>query len=138
MRIGSMAAIGTLTAVALTGCSVDSSGGSSPSGSKSGSDETKGKVLQHAKDVKITKCKRDQFGDLDAKVRITNHSSKASDYIVTVAFESQNGSEQIDTGTAIVDSLQPGQSTNQDAGGTKSYKKQFKCVLSDAERTASS
>lgn len=115
-----------------------SGGGSSPNtaGSNPG-DETAGKVLQHSEDVQIIKCKRDQFGDLDAKVKITNNSSKASDYIVTVAFETKDGSQQIDTGTAIIDSLQPGQSSVQDAGGLKSYKKPFKCVLSDAERTAS-
>jgi hypothetical protein len=135
-------ALGSVAVIASGGSSSGGSssggGGSSPSSTSSSGNETGGKVLQHSADVKIIKCKADQFGDVDAKVKITNHSSKASDYVITIAFESENGKVQIDTGDAFVDSLQPGQSSVQDAGGTKTYKKPYKCTLSDAERTASS
>lgn len=129
--------LGSAAVLASGGSSGGSGGSSSGAASKSGG-ETNGKALQHSGDVKITKCGHDQFGDLDAKVKITNSSSKASDYVITIAFESQDGKQQIDTGTAFVDSLQPGQSSIQDAGGTKAYKRPFKCVLSDAQRTQAS
>lgn len=124
--------------VALGSAAVLASGSSSGGSGSNNGGETKGKALQHSEDVKIAKCARDSIGNLDAKVKVTNHSSKASDYVITVAFESADGKNQIATGNAFVDSLQPGQSTTQDANGLKSYKKPFKCVLSDAERTQSS
>lgn len=122
---------------------VAASGGSSNSNNNTAggnNNETGGKVLQHSEDIKITKCAKSGGvlgGDYDAKVKITNHSSKPSDYVVTIAFESTNGKKQLATGDAIVDSLQPGQSSTQDADGLKSAKVAFKCVLSDAQRTES-
>lgn len=140
--IGAVIVIAIIAAAASGGGSSNNSpqSGTSANGSAANqsNNETNGKVLQHVSDVKIVKCSRDQFGYLNARVKITNHSSKASDYVVTVAFESKNGSQQIDTGSALVDSLQPGQSTTQDASATRSYGKPFRCVLSDAQRTESS
>ena len=57
---------------------------------------------------------------------------------MTVAFESADGTQQITTGDAFVDSLQPGQSSPQDVNGFQSYAGAFKCVLFDAQRTESS
>jgi len=131
-----IAVVAVLGSAAVVASSGTSSGGSSGSGSGS-SGETGGKVLQHSEDVKIVKCGHDSIGNLDAKVKVTNHSSKPSDYIITIAFESANGKNQITTGDAVVNSLQPGQSTVQDANGLQSYKKPFKCTLSDAQRTES-
>lgn len=132
-----LSAIGALIIVIIIAVAASSGGGSNGNSANNGG-ETGGKVLQHSEDVKITKCGKDSLGDLDAKVAVTNHSSKASDYLITVAFESKDGSRQITTGNAIVDSLQPGQTTVQDAGGLTAYSRPFKCVISDAQRTESS
>ena len=105
--------------------------------SSGGGGETNGKVLQHPEDVTIVSCAKDQAGFADAKVKITNHSGKASDYVVTIAFESPGGSTQIGTGTAVVDSLQPGQSTTQDANSLETPHRKFICKVSDAQRTSS-
>lgn len=48
-------------------------------------------------------------------VIITNNSSKPSSYFVTIAGESADGTTRYDTSYATVDSLQPGQSTTQEA-----------------------
>jgi hypothetical protein len=51
----------------------------------------------------------------EAPVTITNHSSKRSDYFVTVALESSNRKTQIDTSPVFVQNLEPGQSSVQTA-----------------------
>jgi len=56
----------------------------------------------------------DAGGFATSTLRITNHSSKPSNYMVTVTFESPDGATQVGTGLAAVNSLQPAQSTVQD------------------------
>jgi hypothetical protein len=67
---------------------------------------------------------------------ITNHSSKASDYTVTVAFESPDGKTQLDTGNAVVAHLASGQSTSTDASSLNSSIRgeQFTCKVVDVTR----
>lgn len=89
-------------------------------------------------DVTITKCVTGAGGYLSATVKVVNHSEKASNYIVTVAFESKTGSEQLDTGLAAVNGLKPGQSSSQDAASLKTAPKGgFKCSIGDVTRYAS-
>lgn len=61
-------------------------------------------------DVKLTKFSRDEFGYGVAKVTIKNSTDKVQNYIVTVAVENKAG-DQLATIDAVVQSLQPGQTT---------------------------
>jgi len=89
-------------------------------------------------DVAITGCAPGDGGYLAAKVRVTNHSSKPSNYIVTVIFESKDGSEQLDTGLAAVNELAAGQVSNQDAASMKTAPKAgYTCKVGDVTRYAS-
>lgn len=90
-----------------------------------------------AKDVAITACTADDLGYMDAKVTITNNSSKTSNYIVTIAFDSPDGKTQLATGTAIVNDLQSGQKSPQDANGLQDANgATFTCRISDVSRYA--
>jgi hypothetical protein len=75
-----------------------------------------------------------------ARGTVTNHSSKASNYIITVAFESGGGATQYDTGTAFVNRLEPGQSTSFEAVSFQSEPPptDTRCRLSEVDRFASS
>lgn len=111
----------------------------SPSTQASHKSSSNSKPFQHTEDVKITSCAADELGFANAKVVVTNHSSKGSNYVITVAFEAQNGTVQVGTGTAVINDLQPGQSSvEQDANSLeKAPASGFTCRISDATRYAS-
>src|SRR4051812_4033442 len=79
------------------------------SSSKSNSPGTPGAGESHpAKaDVTITKCAvaSNQFEGPTATLQVLNHSSKASNYIITVSFDWPDGKTQLDTGNATVQNL---------------------------------
>ena len=136
--IGVIVIIVIIAAVSSSGSKNTPTAAGTVSSSPTPSSETAGKVFQHPEDVKITSCGVDDAGFADAKLTITNHSAKASDYVVTVAFESPDGSKQVGTGTALVNSLQPGQSSDQDANSlTSATAGSFVCKISSAQRNAS-
>ncbi len=60
------------------------------------------------KDAKLGKPVKDMFG-VSVKVTLKNNSSKASDYMATVIFESPDGKTQYGTGALFVVGLEPGQ-----------------------------
>jgi hypothetical protein len=129
-------------AAVLGSAAVLASGGTSSGGSGGGGGDKQplnGLGSSSAnKDAKIIKCAVDNLGDLDAVVKITNHSSKRSDYSVTVEYDSKSGKNQLDTGDVFVQHLRPGQSTTQHATSMGTApKKGFTCQLSEVERTAS-
>ena len=79
-----------------------------------------------------------QFGHV--AVTITNHSSKRSDYLITVAVESANGHTQYDTADVYVQNLESGQTTSQDGifvHAPSNPPATAKLVLKSVERTAS-
>ena len=131
----------TLIAVVLGSAAVIASSGTSSGGGSSSGDNNKplnGLGSSSAnKDVKITKCATDDIGDVDAVVKITNHSSKASDYTVTVEYDNKAG-DQIDTGDVFVQNLRPGQTTAKHAASMESAPKRgFTCKISEVQRTGS-
>lgn len=65
---------------------------------------------QRPQDVKITSC-HVSGGDLRGAVDVTNHTAQASTYAIKVLFESPDGKIEYDSGTAIVNSLDPGTSS---------------------------
>lgn len=95
-------------------------------------------------DVKIGRLKAKKIlGQVSyyyAPVTVTNHSSKRSDYIITVALESTDGKQQIDTATVLIQKLESGQSKADTADfltTDKLPKGGGKLVLQEVERTAS-
>ena len=54
----------------------------------------------------------DAIGIRYVTAKVTNNSSKRSNYIVEVSIESADGKTQIDTTTVVVNNLEPGQSTD--------------------------
>jgi hypothetical protein len=136
-----VAAVAAGTA-ALAACnpetSTSSSGGSKSSSTSSSSGSTQLGPLAHASDVKITGCTTDATLNMPvAHLTVTNPSSKPSDYMITIAFEDTAGN-QIDTGTAVVNSLQPGQATKTDANSFKSGANTtgMTCKVVQADRTS--
>lgn len=124
-------------------------GGSTVSGGESGTTVAgapgvDGKVKAGFADVTVTKCAMsdNQFSGPEAVLKITNGSSKASNYSVQVAFVSPDGATQIDTGAVFVSSLAPGQSTEDRAVSLKSDSREkakagFSCKVLDVTRFAS-
>lgn len=142
----SLLAIISTSAFVLLGSGEDSgsksSGDSSSNTSASSSNDSSSSNTDvgessEVDDVTITSCGADELGQLEAVLRITNNSSKPSNYMVNVAFESPDGSEQLDTGFALVDTLQPGQSTNESAITFTTAPADFKCRITSVDRYAS-
>jgi hypothetical protein len=86
-------------------------------------------------DVAITSCAADEFGYAEAGVRITNGSSKASNYMVTVTFNSNDGTSQVGTGLVAVNSLQPGQHSDEKANALKQADGAFTCSVNPKDVT---
>jgi hypothetical protein len=90
----------------------------------------------HSEDVAITSCAPDQAGFAAAKVTVTNHSSKASNYAITITFESADGKTQIGTGLVAVNGLAPGQQSNEDTSSLKEATPGYTCKVSEILRYA--
>lgn len=86
----------------------------------------------------VTKCANDPTLNIGSVlVTVTNHSNKASNYIATVTISSPDGKTQIDTGTGVVQSLEPGQTTETNAV-LKPILAGSVCKVSDVTRVAAS
>jgi hypothetical protein len=89
-------------------------------------------------DVQVTHCNTDTLGDLQALLKVTNHSSGRSNYIITVAFTSKSGKTQLDTATSIVNDLEAGQISNQKGVTvTSAPVGGFTCKVTEVNRFAS-
>jgi hypothetical protein len=84
-------------------------------------------------DATITECVTDAAG-MVARITVTNDSSKRSTYFIDATFESPTG-DQLATGTAIVDNLEPGQSTTTEAHSFTSAPAAFECRLVSVDRS---
>jgi hypothetical protein len=125
VRLAVALAVGVL---AVTGCASTSGSGSTAKTSK---------PLSHVEDAKIVACAKDPSGFASAKVQVINNSSKPSNYIITVAFESKDGSTQIGTGLASINSLQPKQKAVEEANSLKEAPAAgYTCKISDVTRLA--
>jgi hypothetical protein len=133
--------------VAVIIIAVASNSSSNKSGSTAGlgtSTQSSGPTSTHsgnrfAGDVSITSCKPDATtGYLAANVTVTNHSSKTSNYIITVAFDTMTGNQQLDTTPVAVDNLDPGQVSHQLAVGLSAAPAGgYTCKIADITRYAS-
>lgn len=89
-------------------------------------------------DVELISCARDQYLGRKANIKVTNHSSKPSNYIIEVVFESADGKEQLGTGSTFVNGLEPGQSKQDDviAFDSTDSSTPGKCRVSSVQRNA--
>lgn len=89
-------------------------------------------------DVVITACaKDDTLGFAEATVEVTNNSSKASSYMIEIAFESEDGSTQVGTGSAFVTGLAAGQKKVEEVTSFEEPGDQpFTCKVSSVDRLA--
>jgi hypothetical protein len=91
-------------------------------------------------DIKLGSYTTDAIKVGHVQVTVTNHSSKRSDYMITVALESADGHTQYDTADVYAQNLEPGQTTSQDgifASTSTNPPATAKLVLKSVERTAS-
>ena len=132
--LGAVAVATTATACQTTTTSTSKPKSSAKSVTSSGSNTS---AIAHSEDVAINKCYLDDIGYMTADVTITNHSSKSSNYFVTIAFESLDAKTQLATGIASADSVDSGQAAKDSASSLKDGTAgQFKCVLKTVDRLA--
>jgi hypothetical protein len=98
------------------------------------SDSADDERRREAADVELTDCVPTSAGHMASTVRVTNRSSKRSNYVVDVVFESADGSRQLAARTVMVNDLEPGQSTQQEAGTFAPAPASFDCRLSQVQR----
>jgi len=103
-------------AVALTSTTASGSPGTTSGGTGAFTTRTQTTKAGFG-DVAITACglPNNEFLGPEATVKITNSSSKPSNYLVQLGFLSADGATQYDTSNAIVSQLAPGQSSEQKA-----------------------
>jgi hypothetical protein len=92
-----------------------------------------------ARDVKVAKCEVDNSYDLNmatASLKVTNHSSKTSDYVITVEFVSGDGT-RVGESAAILNALRPSQSAKTDATGESGGERHLTCKVTQVERFSS-
>jgi hypothetical protein len=129
--------IGLVVVGAIAGISANASGGNAThKDSNTKTDQLSNSDAEQ--NVSITSCAVDPSTHWPtAKVKVTNPTSKNSTYLITVAFESQDGKTQYDTGLATVDSLSHGQTTTDTAQGLKTVTGTLACRITDVQRMAS-
>lgn len=90
-------------------------------------------------DVEVSECGVEEFTGPEATLNVTNNSSGRSNYIIEVSFESEDGSQQYGTGTAILNNLEPGQSRTETAAAFEEVPEgaSFTCRLVEVDRFAS-
>lgn len=89
-------------------------------------------------DVEILSCgKPDAIGFRYPKVKVTNTSSQPSDYMITMVFESKDGSVKHGDSYFIVNRLLPGQSATEDGMPVSDVPTAAICKLTEVQRTAS-
>jgi hypothetical protein len=98
------------------------------------SDSADDERRREAADVQLAGCLPTGAGHMASTVRVTNHSSKRSNYVVDVVFESGDGSRQLAARTVFVNDLEPGQTTQQEAGTLTPAPTSFDCRLSQVQR----
>lgn len=88
-------------------------------------------------DAELTVCAPAQFLNYpQATVKVTNHSTGRSDYMVEVKFIDPTNTV-VGTGTAIMNNVDPGQSAIDTAGAVSSNAAHFTCQISSVDRFAS-
>lgn len=141
-RIG-LAAAAAAAAALLVGCGGGTDTTGTGNGSSSSAKDDGGKAAEAPKaakaedDVKLVKCGTDEFGQFpQAELKVTNHSSKDSNYIVSVEFLDGSGTRKAE-GTAALNNLAPDQTAEEKAVGLSKAPDELKCKITDVQRYAS-
>jgi hypothetical protein len=87
-----------------------------------------------AADVEVLSCRTTQRW-MGARLRVTNDSAEASDFFIDLAFVSPAG-ELIETGSAIVEDLPPGEAMPVAVVSAAPAPRRFDCQLGDVDRLA--
>jgi hypothetical protein len=98
------------------------------------SDSADDERRREAADVRLTDCLPTGSGHMASTIRIMNHSSKRSNYVVDVVFESADGARQLAARSLFVNDLEPGQATQQEAGTLTRAPASFDCRVSQVQR----
>ena len=86
-------------------------------------------------DVAVSGCSIDELGFPTATGTIVNHSSKTSDYELSVNF--LKGGVHVSDGADFVNNVAPGQTATWNAGGTDQVSGQITCQMAEVNRIAS-
>ncbi|GHC43663.1 FxLYD domain-containing protein [Streptomyces flavofungini] len=128
-----VALMAILVAVALIGGSDEET----PPGRSPSQEQTAPPVSGPRADVEIIKCSVEPNTRWpNAELRITNHSSKTSDYWVEVEFVDADG-VRIAEGVAGTSNLAPDQVANESASGFREASGKVVCRITDVTRHAS-
>ncbi|MEU9193103.1 hypothetical protein [Streptomyces hundungensis] len=106
----------------------------SPTGTNSGVRSTEG-AHPPAADVTITSCDLDSASFAQARLQIVNHSSKSSNYLVSVEFTNSNGT-RVGEGTAIENDLAPGEKAQDTATSPVEGTSGVTCKVTSVDRYA--
>jgi len=88
-------------------------------------------------DVEITSCEKTVIDTVDVALRVTNNSSKESDYTISLTVEDSGGSK-IGDGFASTSNVDPGQTANIEGVATLTGEgADFTCSVEEVERFAS-
>jgi hypothetical protein len=79
----------------------------------------------------------DAIGITYPKVTVTNNSSKASDYVITLVAESADGATKYDETPVFITNLQPGQTMTEEGMFTSELPSGAVCKVTEVQRTAS-
>lgn len=129
-----------VVAAAAGGGGSDSNSDTNTAGaSTSGSTDSIGQGLgskDASGDVDSVECAP---GDVfvDVTVKVTNRSSKTSNYFVTVVAESQDGMTKYDDTTVMILDLKPNQTMTEESIFTNEIPSDAVCKVSEVQRTAS-
>jgi len=84
-------------------------------------------------DVKITSCGKDEFGYPKAKLEIRNSTSETQTTNAQVVFNGSDGTRLAD-GFAMVNSLEAGGKSEEEAMGLKEISGKFTCKIGSVDR----
>ncbi len=88
---------------------------------------------QEAADVVVLRC-RESEGVMSARVRVTNHSTEASDYYVDLEFTRGASPYVVETTPGVVEDLAPGDSAPLTMLSTRPSPPSFDCRVGDVDR----
>jgi hypothetical protein len=126
------AAVAGMLIVGLTGGAI----GATQLGARSAPAAASPAEAQNAvADVSLTKCALDPgTGWPRAALLVTNHLETRASYLVTIAFESEDGAVQYASAPASVEALAPGQKATAVAEALNSVPHAFTCAVASVDR----
>ena len=92
-------------------------------------------AVEEAADVAVLRCGQSR-GLMTARLRVTNHSSEASDYFVDVEFFRGPARQVMDTAPAVIEDLGSGESTPVAVISARRAPRAFDCRVGDVDRLA--